>query len=723
MERNPGVPSIGVDNMIAGDAPGFSVQAGIVEGGLHLHCSTRSAVPRQLPAGTRHFTGRDAELRALTRLLGQADGARGTLVISAIQGTAGIGKTALAVRWAHQAASHFPDGQLYVNLRGFDPAGSAMSRAEAIRGFLDAFEVPPERIPVGLDAQVGLYRSLTAGRRVLVVLDNARDADQVRPLLPGGATCLVVVTSRNRLTGLVAAQGARPLTLDLLGDDDARALLLEHIDSERADAEPEALTEIITLCAGLPLALSIAAARAVIHPEFPLTVPAEELRNAHTDLEVFGTGDGSVDVRAVFDWSYRRLRPDAARLFRLLGIHSGPDITTAAAASLAGVPMKSARRLVSELDRTHLLQELSPGRFAFHDLLRAYARQRSTTLDTGPQRHAATGRMLDHYLHTAHAAARLLHPRRLPVALAVHREGVTPERFADLPAALAWFDHEHAVLMAAIQVAAAEHPTHTWQLAWTLGEFFERRGHWHDNATTNESALSSTLKHGDRLGRAHAHRGLGRAYPWLGRYDEAREHFESAIDLFTEIGDPHGLGHTHVELSWLFEHQDLCTESIRNSTRALALFDALGDRTGRAAALCRTAFDHTALGNHHDAFAHCQEALGLCRELGNRRSESHALSILGVIHYNTGHYRESITHYLQAIALHHQLDDRYHEANVLNRLAEAHLANGDPGAARRAWQRALPILEHLGHALGSSVGYPDATQIRARLRQLDRTAR
>ena len=297
------------------------------------------AMPRQLPAAVAGFEGRATELEALTSLLEEAARPGGTVVISAIDGTAGIGKTALAVQWAHQVAGRFPDGQLYVNLRGFDPAGPPMTPAEAVRGFLDAFEVPAARIPVSLDAQAALYRSLLAGRRVLVLLDNAGDTSQVWPLLPGSPGSCVVVTSRNRLTGLIA-NGARPLTVDLLTDADAREMLARRLGADRVEAQPQAVQQIIARCARLPLALSIVAARAAAHPAFPLTALAEELRDAEGRQVVLDAGEAATSVTAVFSWSYQQLSDPAARMFRLLGLHPGPDITAPAAASLAAVPVR-----------------------------------------------------------------------------------------------------------------------------------------------------------------------------------------------------------------------------------------------------------------------------------------------------------------------------------------------------------------------------------------------
>ena len=328
-------------------------------------------VPHQLPPATPYFAGRATELSALDEMLDKADRAPGTGLIVSVLGGAGVGKTALAVTCAHRVADRFPDGQLYINLRGYDPSHRPVAPDEAIRSFLDALQVP-KRISGGLDARVGLYRTLLTDKRMLIVLDNARSADQVRPLLPGSPGCVVVVTSRGELTGLVT-EGARPLLLDILTQDDARALLAARLDVRRLTAEAESADELIGFCARLPLALGVAAARAARHPDSPLSTIVSELRDERRRLDALDTGDAATAVRAAFSSSYRLLSKSPAFLFSLLGIHPGPDITVPAAASLAGVAPGEAIRALSELARVGLLTEHTPGRFACHDLLRAYA--------------------------------------------------------------------------------------------------------------------------------------------------------------------------------------------------------------------------------------------------------------------------------------------------------------------------------------------------------------
>jgi DNA-binding SARP family transcriptional activator len=409
----------------------------------------RAARPAMLPAAVG-FTGRLWELRALSALTSQPHPA----ALIAIAGTAGVGKTALAVHWARQHASRFPDGQLYVNLGGFGPAGP-LSPAKALRGLLGALGVPATQVPAALGARQALFRSLTEGKHVIILLDNALDPAQVRPLLPATPTALILITSRNELTGLIAADGARPLTLGVLTFADARELLVRRLESCGTAVEPDVAGALVALCARLPMALANAAARAAGPPPSRLAELVLQLRDAGSRLDALdlGRGPDAAGVRAVFSWSYRRLGPASARMFRLLGVHPGPDITAPAAASLAGMSLPEARRLLRELARGHLVTEALPGRFACHDLLRAYAAEQARAIDAGAGVRAAAARALDHYLHTALAAGRRLSPAREPGDLDPPRPGVTPEPMADHQQALAWFEAEHRVLLAVVGLA------------------------------------------------------------------------------------------------------------------------------------------------------------------------------------------------------------------------------------------------------------------------------
>ncbi len=668
-------------------------------------------VPRQLPAPIGRFVGRTAELKQLTGRLDVPATPDGTVVISAIGGTSGIGKTALAVHWARRVADRFPDGQLYVNLRGFDPGAAPMDPADAIRGFLDAFEVAPQRIPVGVDAQAALYRSLLSGKRVLVVLDNARDTSHVRPLLPGSPGCVVVVTSRNRLAGLVTAEGAHPLTLELLSAGEAVDLLTSRLGAARVRAEPEAVDEIVTRCARLPLALAVVAARAASHTTFPLAALAADLREAQGGLDTFDGGDPATDLRTVFSWSYEALSTDAARLFRLLGLHPGPDIAAPAAASLAGAPLRRVRASLAELSRAHLVAEDTPNRFSFHDLLRAYATELVHTLDSDSDRRAALYRVLDHYLHTAHAAALVLDPYRHPITPDPVRPGVAPEMIADRPAALTWFAAEQLVLLAALDRAArAGCDRYTWQLAWALADILEWRGYWEDWATTQHAALAAAQRLDDPAGRAHAHRHLSGAHMRLGHLDNAHDHLLRALELDAGRGDNAGQAYTHRSLAKLFGLQGLHAEALSHARQALDLCRAAGHRPGEARALYMVGWKHAQLGDHEQAHTTFQQALVLLQQVGDRYGQAFAWDGLGFTHHHLGHHQKATTCYHQALSRYRDIGDRYVEAETLTRLGETRHAAGNHDSAKDAWRQALAIYTELGH--------PAADDVRTKLHHL-----
>jgi DNA-binding SARP family transcriptional activator/DNA-binding XRE family transcriptional regulator/Tfp pilus assembly protein PilF len=651
-------------------------------------------VPAQLPADVSTFTGRERYLRQLDALL---TGAR-AVVISAIGGTAGIGKTTLAVHWGHRVRSRFPDGQLYVNLRGFGREARPVPSQEALRGFLDALGVPSHRIPADLQAQTGLYRSLVADRRMLILLDNARDADQVRPLLPGSAGCLVVVTSRNQLPGLVAAEGAHPMTLDVLTPAEARRLLARRLRAERVAREPSALNDIAESCAYLPLALSIVAARAATSPDRSLGSLAAELRDARSCLDALAVGDAATDVRAVLSWSYASLSDRAARLFRLLGVHTGPDVGVSAAASLCGEPPDRVRPLLDELTRAHLVDEHVPGRYAYHDLLRAYTME---LVETSDERTPALRRVHDHYLHTAYAADRLVDPYRPAIALAPPQPGVTVDRLADHEQALEWFAAEEPVLLGMVR------QTESAQLAWTLTDYLDRQGHWSELAAVQQTALAAAERAGDHCGRAHAHRDLAAAYTRLGRFDDARAHLAEAFDLFAAEGDFVGQAYTDLTLCWVFDRLGDHQSSLDTSRRALELYRRGGDRAGEARTLNGIGWDYTQLGDHRRALDYCEQALAVQQEIGDRDGQPYTWDSLGFAHHHLGDHDQAVACYQRALEEYREFGNRYGEADTLVNLGDTRHAAGDVAAAREAWQRALDIRVELS--------YKDTSDLRAKL--------
>ncbi|MET9913935.1 BTAD domain-containing putative transcriptional regulator [Streptomyces sp. NPDC006476] len=669
-----------------------------------------------LPLDVPSFTGRQEELAQLDKILAGDIGSPTVAVISTLSGTAGVGKTAVAVHWGHRVADWFEDGQIYVNLHGFEPSRPPVTPAEALPRLLEALGVLPQHMPVSPEAQAGLYRSMLAGRRMLVILDNARDAEQVRAFLPGSPGCFTLVTSRNRLSGLIALEGARSLVLDVLPAAECRRLLARRMGAERVMSEPLAVDEIVSRCARLPLALVIVAARAATEPGLGLARLAAELRDAQDSpagLDSFGNEDTRADIRAVFSWSYGTLSPQAARMFRLLGVHPGPDISVPAAASLAGIPVRDAGRLLTALADSCLVTEHSPGRYVLHDLLRMYAAELAETVNAAGETQAAEDRLFGHYLHSAHSADRMLDPHRDPIALPPVVPGVSPEHAADHGEALAWFTAEHPVLLTVVHrsgTATRAPGAPTWQLTRALTTFLQRRGHWADWATAQEAALDSALRSASAAGQADAHRGLGRACTRLTQLDDALSHLARALDLHKALGDRTELAHTHLDLARLHARRDAYPEALACAREALDQYTSLGHRTGQARALNSVGWYHAQLGDHHTCLAYCGQALELFTELGVRDGQADTWDSLGYAHQHLGDHRRAAACYDNAVALFHGLGDRYFEADVLAHLSESHRAAGDARAAQRAARRATDILDELG--------VPDSDGVRARLRRL-----
>jgi len=422
----------------------------------------------------------------------------------------------------------------------------------------------------------------------------------------------VVVTSRGQLTGLVATGEARLLTVGLLTEPEARELLAGRLGTGRVEAKPEAVDELIRLCVRLPLALAITAARAAARPGHPLWALAAELRTAGRRLDALDAGEPAASVPAVFSWSYDQLSPAAARMFRLLGLHPGPDITAAAAASLADVELPQARQLLAELAGAHLCAEHDVGRYAFHDLLRAYAAEQARTLDSGPDRHAAVGRVLDHYLTTAYAAALLVNPSRKSLSIPPPQPGVTAEQLADEKQALAWFRAEHHVLLAAATLAAESgFDGQAWQLPWAMEDYLDSRGDWHELAAIQRSALDAATRLRDVGGQAAAHRAMAAAHTQLGRYELAHAHLADSLELYRRLGDRAGEARVHLTTAWVCDFQERHADALGHCEQALGLFEALGDQVGQARALASIGWCHAHLGWPQQARTFCRRALDL----------------------------------------------------------------------------------------------------------------
>ncbi|WP_237774392.1 AfsR/SARP family transcriptional regulator [Actinosynnema sp. ALI-1.44] len=650
--------------------------------------------PRQLPAAPRLFTGRRDELTALTDAVDEPADSGIAVVITAIGGTGGIGKTWLALHWAHQNVDLFPGGQLYVNLRGFDSSGEPMPPAVAVRGFLTALGVSPAAIPIDLDAQTALYRSLAAGKQLLVVLDNARDVAQVTPLLPGSRTCTVLITSRRHLAGLVATHGAQILDLDVLSDTEARELLVRHLGPDRLAAEPSSVNTLLDRCAGLPLAISIVAARIAARPDFALAALAEELQDAATRLDGLDAGELTADLRAVISWSYRVLDIDTARVFALLGLVQGPDVGLHAVASLTALPAARARIVLRELEAAHLVQQHMPDRYRMHDLVRLYAAERATHDLTTDARQEALRRFIDFYLHTAHAGESLLNPHGRPIALDHPAPGAVPRPLRNAAEALDWFDTEHICIQATQQLAVQQGwlPS-VWQLAWTITNFQRRRGHFNDHIGTWQTGLAAAGQLGDPNTRALACWQLGYAFTRARRHADAFDHLRQALTLAEQTKDIYILAGTHRALACTWERRGDDQQALTHATQAVELFEGLDFPVWYAEALNVLGWFQARLGYYADARTNCEKSLALYRGNPDSDGEASTLDSLGFIASRTDLHADALDYYHRALELFTQVGNAYQEADTRDKLGDVHVALDQQAEARASWQRALSLYQ------------------------------
>lgn len=682
--RNTGATA----NDLSGTVLGTAVQANTIVGGVHLHVvdGHQTVVPQQLPAPPRSFTGRAAELAALDAAV---EAESRTVAISAIGGMGGIGKTSLALRWSHDNRHRFPDGQLYVNLRGFDPGERVLQPAVALRGFLDALGVEPSAIPTDFDAQTALYRSLLTDRRMLVVLDNARDVDQVTPLLPGAGSCSVIVTSRRRLTGLATAHGARLLALDVLDTDAAEQLLVDYLGRGRVEAERAAVRDLVASSGHLPLALSIVAARAALYADFPLEEFAAELRDARQRLDALGSDDPQSDLRAVFDWSYRALAEPQRRLFRLLGTINSPDTTTSAVMSLLGAPEVESRRLLRDLVDVHLVENHRPGRFRMHDLVRLCAAEHAESVDSEGDRAEAGRRWVDFHVHSAVAASKLVDERRTQAAITDRAPGANTLDFTDRADAMKWLDVEHACLLAAGRFAVANGwHTRVWQLAHTLDTFHWRRGHIHDHVALWQDALDAAVRLGDQTLEARAHRYLGFAASRADRHDDAVAHLHQALALNDTAVDVREQARVHQDLAHAWERQGDDRRALDHALVAAPLFKTAGEPVWEARALNLAGRYLSRLGQPDDALAFCERSLALSRRFGDPDGEAATLDCLADLHFRGGRHQEAVELHEQALRLRQRLGNTYGEAESVEGLGRAQAALGWRAQAIESLERA-----------------------------------
>jgi tetratricopeptide (TPR) repeat protein/transcriptional regulator with XRE-family HTH domain len=658
-------------------------------------------VPRELPGLARHFVGREDELAALSALADQAPGrAPGPVVISAIGGTAGVGKTALALQWAHQMAGRFPDGQLYVNLRGYGP-GEPVTAGEALTGFLRALGVPGPDIPAQTEQRAARYRSLLSGRRMLIIVDNACGAGQVRPLLPAEPGCVVLVTSRDTLAGLVARDGAQRLDLDLLPMADAVGLLRALIGG-RVDAAPGAAAELAVRCSRLPLALRVAAEVATVYPARSLADLAGELEDQQQRLDVLDAGkDEDTAVRAVLSWSYRHLDISAARAFRLVGLHPGPDLDRYAAAALVGTTVERAGRLLDVLTRGYLIQPTRTGRHAMHDLLRGYARELADSHDGEQERQRALTRLFDYYLHSAATAMAVLRPAER-MALDAARPPRAQAAIASGPigspaAALTWLDTERACLLDAVEYMAENGwPGQASRMADVLLYYLDGRGHYAEAVILHGHGRRAAHKIADRTAEARALIGLGVVAIRQGRYQDATSHYQQALTLFRQAGDTSGVARAGCGLGIIHRLQGRYPQAVSRLQQALDLYRTQGDSAGAVLPLGNLGIVALRQGRYPQAADHLQQAVDLARQAGNLDGMADMLSELGAVALNQGQLRRAASLHRQARGVFRKTGNRTGEAHALNGLGEALLAAGRPGDARAEYAAALGLASRIG---------------------------
>ncbi|RKT53678.1 AfsR/SARP family transcriptional regulator [Saccharothrix australiensis] len=622
--------------------------------------------PRQLPTAPAVFTGRAGELARLTEAHATD---RGALV--AMVGAGGVGKTWLALRWAHDHVARFPDGQLYADLRGFDPVEEPTPPAVVVRSFLEALGVRPADAPLDVDAQAALYRSLLAGKQVLVLLDNARDAAQVIPLLPGGPRCCVLVTSRDDLGALVALRGARRLAVDLLDPEQSRRLLGGHLGARRVADEADAVAAVVRYCAGLPLALAVLGARAARRPDFPLALLAAELAREPTRLDALRAGDLRADLRAVLSCSYRVLPPEPARLFRLLGHVVGPDIAVDAAARLVDRPEGATREALDHLEQAHLVRQCTPGRYRTHDLVRLFAR----AVADGDEAGAAVDRLLDHYLDVAVRATS-----------------------DDDRMAATRLDAEYENLVAAGDFAVEhDRPEHAWKLADALWFFRYCRGLGRDWVPQLTRALGAARGVGDAAGEAAITKHLGVAHFWHGDYRAATRWYRRALASAERAGDWRAATAVLHNLGIIHQRQGGHTEALELFERAVRLVDEhrMTGTTSRFVANSGVVLAH--FGRVAEALDRCDRALRFQRACGLRHAEAHSLIVLGIVTRRAGRPRESADHLRRSLAELRRMHDRSGEVEVLNELGDTFRALHDPVAAAAAYGEALERADAIAH--------------------------
>jgi DNA-binding SARP family transcriptional activator/Tfp pilus assembly protein PilF len=649
--------------------------------------------PAELPHAVANFVGREDELARLDSVLARAATGPGWTPILVLEGPGGIGKTATALRWAHEHRGQFPDGQLYLDLQGFGPDNSPVPAAEALWHLLQSLGIPADQIPDGVAVRAARLRSRLSGKRVLLVLDNARHVDQVRPLLPGSATCFVIITSRVRMGGLIARDQAVTMRLDPLTTAESLRLLADRLGEDRVRAELAAAIELVNWCGNIPLALTIVAARALEDSHIALSELTDQLRHGRR-LDAFDTEDSADgNLRTVYSWSYQALSANAATLFADLARHPGPNFSGEAAGAIAGLPYPEVQVHLAELTRTHLLDRLSAHRYRFHDLLRAYAHELPSRSDTAQ----AARRALDWYLHSAVNAGLTLRPHRAPVSLEELSPAVTPKSFGSYPEALAWCEEEHGNLMAAMRAAQAQGlPGHGWRIALALWSFYyitKRREDW---LAASELGWRYAREAGDQLAEGAILASLGTALCESRRYDEALDRYAQALVHHRAVDDHDREASTLNSVAVVHGERGHFAEARAAFNEAREAYARVGNLQGEGLSLSNMALCFLELGEPEEAMAYNRKALAVYRELGDRYCEAICLANIAEVHVKAAEHRLAVEIFTEALTIHAEMGNRQGIARTSLGLGHSQSALGDDLAARASWQQAHEIFEDLG---------------------------
>lgn len=690
------------------DASGRVVQAGTVYGGVHFGAAPPQApVPRQLPPVAAHFTDRVAELAVLDEVAAGSAGIEGLPGLVLLTGTAGVGKTAVAIAWARRNADRYPDGQLYADLRGYSVEG-ALRPEEVLAPALRAVGVAPDRVPVELAEQVNLFRSVTAGKRLVVVLDNASSAAQVRALLPASAECMVVVTSRARLDGL-HNDGARLVDVVPLGQPDAVELLVRSVGGERSAGEGAQLSELASLCSGLPIALSVAGARLASRPRWAVARVVTELRDEHQRLARLSAGRGGGSVSAAFDLSYQSLPAEIARLYRLVSEHPGPDFGARLAAAAAQLSEADAQDGLLELVDVNLLEEIDADRFRFHDLVRLHARAQTPDQE---ERDDARRRIGEWFLHTMTRANMQVIPVRWRVATVDEQYRDAPALFESQQDAVEWLDSQLPNFLAVLEDAARRGWDElAWQVCEALWELLVFRKHYPEWLASHAVGIDSARRCGNTRAESRLRCQLGRAYLDLRRFDAARDESEQARVLAARVGDRRNESVALQQLGLAAEGLGDIESALDHLTRSLRLERELGIERGVGLRHQRIGEVLMGAGRLDEAAEHLEQARVVFAGQSDARDEAQVLISLARLDSRAGHLDRARGRLDQALGVLSGLGSPIFHADVLIAYAEIAQDHGDLDTARRYLSEALTVCQ--------DVEGPQKEHILARLAGLD----